>query len=209
MTDDLESNSFSDYVKSNPAPAAAAEEPESNSFRDYIQGKPDKPKPEVAGNAITDVPHEISAAASEGLQNIKGLAPWGRGEQSALEGIKQTGKGVMGVAQLAASPITGAARSLLGHPLASAIHATGEMINPELAAKDDPKEMYESAKRAVDTALSAVEPRLRAPGPATALAGASERLGVPVPRVAAPDEVSPLRGWRPVFKVCRLWASLL
>lgn len=108
-------------------------------------------------DAVTDIPHEISGAFNEGIANVKGLA--NRGEQGPISGLLTTGKAVMGAGQMALSPITGAVRSLIGHPMAQAEHAVGTLINPEIAAQDDPRRMYETAKGDVDLAMSALGSR--------------------------------------------------
>src|SRR5262249_28030411 len=63
------------------------------------------------------------------------------------------------VPELIMSPVTGAMRSLVGHPMAQAEHAVGTIIAPEIAAKDNPQQMYETAKGDVDTAMSAMAAR--------------------------------------------------
>ncbi len=108
-------------------------------------------------DAVTDIPHEVAGAFNEGLANVKGLA--NRGEQGPISGLLTTGKAVLGAGQMALSPITGAARSLIGHPMAQAEHAVGALINPDVAAKDDPQKMYEAAKGDVDLAMSALGSR--------------------------------------------------
>lgn len=133
-----------------------------------LDGKP-------MGNAVTDIIPEIKKAAGENWQAIKeGFAPeGGKAAQGVLGGQVSTGKGLMGIAGLLASPITGATRSLLGHPMASATHAIGSVIAPEIAAKDDPSQMYEAAKGNVDTAMMALAPRGASP--------IGVRPGVPAP----------------------------
>lgn len=117
---------------------------------------PDKPAAPSWSDAITDIPHEIGTEASSALDKIKALGS--RSEQGPLEGLMTTGKAALAVPQLIASPFTGAARSLIGHPMAQAEHAIGTVINPEVAAKDDPQKMYETAKGDVDLAMSAARP---------------------------------------------------
>lgn len=113
-------------------------------------------------DAITDIPKEIGNAAGEALTNIKGIA--NRGGQGPIEGLVTTGKAALGIPQLIMSPITGAARSVLGHGLESATNAAGELIAPELAAKRDRQKDYETAKGDVDLALTAAAPgKVRAP----------------------------------------------
>lgn len=113
-------------------------------------------------SAITDIPSEIANAASEAITNIKGIA--NRGEKGPIEGLVATGKAALGVPQLAMSPITGAARSLIGHPMAQAERAVGGLIAPDIAAQQDPRQLYEAAKGDVDLAMAAAAPsKLKAP----------------------------------------------
>jgi hypothetical protein len=119
-------------------------------------------------DVITDIPKEIGNAAGEALTNIKGIA--NRGGQGPIEGLVTTGKAVLGVPQLIMSPVTGAARSVLGHGMESAQHAVGSIIAPEIAAKEDRRKNYETAKGDVDTAMTAVRPAgvpIKVSGPST------------------------------------------
>lgn len=113
-------------------------------------------------DVITDIPGEIGHAAGEAWQNLKGVA--NRGQQGSFEGLLNTGKAALAIPQMIWSPAIGTARSIGGHSLANAEHAIGSMIAPEIAAKDDPKAMYERAKGDVDTAMSALAAK-RAPAP--------------------------------------------
>lgn len=107
--------------------------------------------------AIADIPSEIAAAAGENIDAIKqGFT--NKADQGAIGGQVATGKGLLGVAGLIASPLTGAARSLIGHPLADTEHAIGSVIAPETAAKDNPEAMYQQAKSDTDLAMSALAP---------------------------------------------------
>jgi hypothetical protein len=120
------------------------------------------PRQPALSDAITDIPKEVGKAAGEALTNIKGIA--NRGGQGPIEGLVTTGKAALGIPQLIVSPITGAARSVLGHGLESATHAAGTIIAPEIAAKEDRQKNYETAKGDVDTAMAAVAPgKVRAP----------------------------------------------
>src|SRR6185312_6034160 len=121
---------------------------------DADMGLADAPKTPSWSDAITDIPHEIGAEAGNALGKITALG--NRGEQGPLEGLMTTGKAALAVPGLIASPITGAARSLIGHPMAQAEHAAGTLINPAVAAQDDPQKMYDTAKGDVDTAMSAM-----------------------------------------------------
>lgn len=114
------------------------------------------------GNAFSDVIPEIKNAASENIAAIKG-GLLNNPQKSAIGGLLDTGRGLLGIPGLLASPITGAARSLLGHPLADATHAIGGVINPAVAAQDNPQQMYEHAKEGVDTAMMGIAPRGASP----------------------------------------------
>lgn len=113
---------------------------------------PEQRKPSLL-DAVTDIPSEISRAAGEAIQNIKGVAS--RGEMGPVEGLMATGKAALGIPQLALSPVTGAARSLVGHPMAQLTQAVGRVIAPEIAAQQDPQQLYETAKGDVDLAMTA------------------------------------------------------
>lgn len=140
----------------------------------YAPAIEEKPSPSIT-DAVTDIPAEIGNAASEALTNIKGIA--NRGGQGPVEGLVTTAKAALGVPQLLMSPITGAARSLIGHPMAQAEHAVGTIIAPEIAAKDDPQKMYETAKGDVDLAMSAAKPgKASVPPPAKVVAPTIQEL---------------------------------
>lgn len=121
-----------------------------------------QPEPSTEGNMISDIVPEIKKAATENIDTIKNAAQ-GYENKGHLQATADVGKAILAVPGLIASPITGAARSLLGHPLAAATHAIGSVINPEVAAKDNPQEMYESAKGGVDKAMMALAPRGASP----------------------------------------------
>lgn len=144
------------------------------SFDERFSAIPQKTEPSIT-DAITDIPAEIGNAASEALTNIQGITK--RGGQGPVEGLMTTGKAVLGVPQLLMSPITGAARSVLGHGLESATQGIGELIAPDLAAKQDRRKNYETAKGDVDLALTAAAPgKLKAPIPAKVAAPAIQEL---------------------------------
>jgi hypothetical protein len=114
------------------------------------------PKDFSWSKAVTDIPSEIGNEAGKAWSDISALS--NRGQQGPIEGLLTTGKAALAVPRLAMSPVTGAARSLVGHTMANLEHKAGEYINPEVAAKDDPEKMYETAKGDVDTAMSAMRP---------------------------------------------------
>jgi hypothetical protein len=149
-------------------------------------------------DAVTDIPAEIGRTASNNLGTIESNLS-NRGENTSPFGFLNTGKAVLGGLGLLASPITGAARSLIGHPMAQAEHAIGTVINPAVAAHDDPQKMYEAAAGDVETALSAARPAgvgplgLAVPKPVSVAAPsvgelkAAARAGYQNPTVAAVD----------------------
>lgn len=118
-------------------------------------------KPQM-GNAFSDIVPEIKNAASENIDAIKNMYG-GTADNGVIQSQLDVGKGLLAIPALAASPITGALRSLIGHPLASTEHAIGSVIAPEIAAKDNPQEMYATAKGDVDTALAGLAPRGASP----------------------------------------------
>ncbi len=143
-------------------------------------------------DAVTDITPEIGRVFSSNLETFK--EGGNRANKGPIEGLMSTGKAALAVPGMIASPVTGAARSLVGHTFANAQHYLGGLINPEVAAKDDPKKMYEEAAGAVDTALLAARPGIRsvpkAPVPTVAELKTASRAGYNSPEVAA-VEVSP------------------
>lgn len=124
-----------------------------NPFADLIPTA--KREPSIT-DAVTDIPSEIGNAASNAIDKIRALG--NRSQQGPIEGLMTTGRAVLAVPELIASPITGAARSLIGHPMAQAVQAVGSLIAPEIAAKQDPQQLYETAKGDVDLAMAGARP---------------------------------------------------
>jgi hypothetical protein len=151
---------FSDLVPKQSSPQSGQGD---LSFDDLLP-KQDK---SIVPAAIADVPAEVKTAAAQGLQHLTGNSiegspgydPRTRGQLGPIEGLVRTGKQIIGLPETLMSPVVGAARSLIGHPMADVEHAIGTVIAPEIAAHDDPKRMYEAAKGDVDVALSAAGPR--------------------------------------------------
>ncbi len=141
-------------------------------------------------DAVTDIPAEIGRTARSNLETIKEGAT-NRGGKGPIEGLMSTGKALLAVPGLIASPITGAARSLIGHPMAHLTHKVGEVIAPEIAAKDDPQKMYEAAAGDVEKSLLAAKPGVAKPAPApvptVAELKSASRAGYNSPEVAAVD----------------------
>lgn len=125
------------------------------------------PKGPSITDAVTDIPREIGATAERNLTAMQDSLS-SRGSKGPIEGLMSTGRAIMGGLGLIASPIAGAARSLIGHPMAQATQAVGSVIAPEIAAKQDPKQLYETAAGDAETALMAAKPGVRAPAPVAA-----------------------------------------
>lgn len=123
----------------------------------------EKPKDDgfAWSKAVTDIPSEIQKEASAGAADVKALGR--RGEMGTMEGLMAVPKAVVGAARVPLSLLTGPARSLVGHTMANLEHKVGEYIAPEIAAKDNPEKMYETAKGDVDTAMSAMAARRPVP----------------------------------------------
>jgi hypothetical protein len=196
MADGGTPNPFDDFDNQHASTHA------SNPFDDFDTPAKTAPSGGIASylpKAITDVPHEMYQAGAEQIGNIKNA--WNerhaRHEAQAikdsgpnasffdpgamvnsLKDVADTGKMVLGAASIIPSTlIAGPARSLIGHPLADAEHLVGSIINPQQAAKDNPEQMYQTAKGDVDTALSAVRPRgpmVKAPSVPGTIAGPHE-----------------------------------
>jgi hypothetical protein len=130
--------------------------------------------------AITDIPGEIASAASSAASAINdNLNPFSAARRASLErqskmglgeglieGLKQTagvGSGLAAIPDLLASPVTGAARSLIGHPMATIEKTIGEAINPEAAAKRSDQTAFEDWRGGVDTAMMGAAPRSASP----------------------------------------------
>lgn len=146
----------------------------------------DAPAPESGGlssyipKAISDIPHEAYEATAKQISNIgdawssirarhaaqaeKDAGPNGSffdpsAALGSLKDVADTGKAVVSAASVPVAPIQGATESLLGHPMAQAEHIVGSIINPKVAAQDNPDTMYQNAKGDVDLALSAARPK--------------------------------------------------
>ncbi len=111
------------------------------------------------GGAFSDIIPEMGKTVSGHLDTIKGMYG-GTADKGALQQTLDVGKGLGSLAAIVPDTLIGApARSMLGHGLADATHAAGQLINPKLAAQDNPQQMYEQAKGNVDTAMMGLAPR--------------------------------------------------
>lgn len=202
-----------DATASGPPPFDATQAPTSSGISSYI------PK------AISDIPHEAYEATAEKVRDIgdvwnsrmarhqeqaqKDAGPSGsffdpNSIVNTAKDLGGVGRAVMDAASIPFAPIQGAARSLIGHPFADAQHLAGKLINPEVAAHDDPEKMYAEAKQAVDTAMSGARPRgftprgpISAPPPvapaAAANTAAANEFGINLSRGQATGDLDTIR----------------
>lgn len=140
---------------------------------------------------------------SESLSPRKGARDEGFWEgygRDLLETPARFGKFARGIATAAGVPLApayGAAKSLVGRPMASAIHTAGQYINPEVAAQQTPGSIYEDIREDVGSALGTVTGRAaqtpRAPHASLAEIKAASQTAYKHPDVAAveirPDAV--------------------
>lgn len=175
--------------------------------------------------AITDIPHEAYEATANQVRNIgsawdnirarhaaqaeKDASPSGSffdpsAALGSLKDVADTGRAVASAATLPVAPIQGAAESFIGHPMAQAEHIVGSIINPKVAAQDNPDAMYQTAKGDVDLALSAARPKgFTARGPITtpppvapeaaANAATADEFGIKLSRGQAAGDLDTIR----------------
>lgn len=174
---------------------------EGDTFADRFKGDQSNPglkqqEQSILPAAIRDIPTEIANEAKAGLEPITALGR--RSEMGTVEGLLSLPNAVGGALRIAASPVTGALKSALGHPIAAAETAVGGLINPEVARQREASgAAYEDAKKSVETALAAGRPaKMGAPVPAPALtegqevALAGQRQGIDLPRAVTSDSKS-------------------
>lgn len=167
----------------------------------------DAPEGSSIPAAIRDIPKEVGKAAGDALDAMSRVKD--RSKQGSIEGLLTTGRAALAVPELLMSPVTGAARSLIGHPMADLETAAGGLINPKAAAeRRDSGAAYEEWKHDIDTAMAAMGTRgvRGAPVPAAAPAQVTSEGGrvvesakrladvvggdVPVPRAIASDKMA-------------------
>ncbi len=112
------------------------------------------------GQTYRDIWPEIKNDASKAWETAKhGLTSTPEpGLGGGLQNVADTARGLAAIPAIPGALLTGPYHSIVGHTMANAEHAVGSLINPEVAAKDDPEKMYETAKGDTDTALSAARP---------------------------------------------------
>jgi hypothetical protein len=175
--------------------------PTEPTFSDRFKGDESNPglKPQeksMVPAAIRDIPTEIANEAKAGAESVTALGR--RSEMGTVEGLMSVPNAVGGALRVAASPVVGTLKSVLGHPIAAAETAVGGLINPEVAKqREESGAAYEDAKKSVETALAAGRPaKAGAPVPAPALtegqevALAGQRQGIDLPRAVTSDSRS-------------------
>ena len=161
---------------------------------------PPAPEPSLLSrlaSPVTDIPHEIYQAGADSLGAANTyLNPWSEGYRKGVEADRDkwvstgpgsflgTGKGLLAAIGVPFSPITGAMRSLIGHPF-SVIMPTATPQEQERMRKagvsesmipgQTREENYQKTKRDVDFAMMALTPRGFTPR------GAIPRVGPPPP----------------------------
>lgn len=156
--------------------------------------------------AVTGVPEEAVRTAGDTIATAKqdlgeSLSPrqakpdegfWEGYGRDVLETPARFGKFMRGLGTATAIPLSpayGAAKSLIGRPMASAIHAVGQYVNPAAAAKQTPEGIYEDIREDVGSALGTMGARApKAPTavpPTPAEIKTASRAGYKHPEVAA------------------------
>lgn len=164
MADTFDPTSAPAFDTSKPFDPADA--PPFDPSKAHQPGSKDTRNPFVA--AVTDIPHEAYQATADALSATndylnpfskafgEGAAKGARGEGdwTGPGTFLGTGKGLLAAASVPFSPVVGAARSLIGHPMAA--------VTPGMT--------YEEGKEAADTAMMGLGPR-----------AAPRRVPVPTP----------------------------
>lgn len=146
---------FNDLIPTQKKPDNLASQP---SFDDLVPKTPPAQTNQFI-SAITDIPHEVYEAGKSAVTTIgENLNPFSESRRSAIAKASKspsflgtvgdvigqtadTGKGLLAIPELIASPITGTARSAIGHPFSA---VTGIP--------------YDEAKGNVDTAMMGLAP---------------------------------------------------
>lgn len=155
----------------------------------------------TAAKAVTGVPEEALRTTQETMkgaaqdfrdsllprQGHPGEGFW-EGYGKDLAAIpSRAGKLVRGIGAAATAPLAplyGAGKSLIGRPMAHAIHSAGEVINPEAAAKHTPEDIYQDIREDVGSALGTtslgsatktIRPGIPTNTPKTAIPSLAER----------------------------------
>jgi hypothetical protein len=126
----------------------------------------------AAAGRIGDQLNPFSEARHKAYAEQAAAPTFMQGMGQGISQVADTGKALsdipgVGIAALsAATPATalyGTGKSVIGHGMADLEHLAGTYINPQLAAKDNPQEMYDTAKQNFDTSLAGMAPRSASP----------------------------------------------
>lgn len=102
--------------------------------------------------AIRDVPTEVRAAYEEGRHALSENQPFA--QDVTNPNYLAPARAALGLVDTALSPITGAGRSLLGHPLADTVQALGGRFDNNVTGPPEtPEQAYKEAKSRVDTGM--------------------------------------------------------
>lgn len=174
-----------------PSDATPSSAPPSFTLPSDADSTPPPSRLQELGSAVTDIPNQIYQAGKSAISTIAGqFNPYSEANTQKMERLKNesftqglgeqaqsigdVGSAVAAVPALAAAPITGTARSLLGHTFNAA-----NPLTPEDAAKAGVP--YVSGQEAADTAMMGLAPSrggLRAPVPLPQAPVPSGPLGV-------------------------------
>lgn len=124
---------------------------------------------------FTDIGPEIAKEATDAWSSAKEnlTTPPEPGVTGAVKNLWETTKGLGNAARIPFSPVTGTARSLIGHPMADLEQAVGEnVVTPAMEYLTGRKrqtplptneQLYEQSKKDVDLAMSAIPANRRVP----------------------------------------------
>jgi len=144
-------------------PAAISDIPQEvkNAYGETWQGAKNAATTAVnALNPFSEERHAAYAKQANAPSFMQGLG-------QEIGQLAQTGKGLAAVPEAALAGATtftpipavvGAGRSVIGHGMADLEHVIGQSINPDVAAKDNPQEMYQTGKKNFDTSLLGLSP---------------------------------------------------
>jgi len=139
---------------------------------------------------FTDIGPEIAKEATDAWSSAKEnlTTPPEPGVTGAVKNLWETTKGMGNALRVPFSPVTGTARSLIGHPMADLEQAVGEnVVTPAMEyltgkKRETPlptnEQLYEQSKKDVDLAMSAIPANRRVPTAAPAPTPATAPFGV-------------------------------
>lgn len=155
---------------------------------------PDQQPAFLSGNApvpgssawLTDIPTEIAAAFNAGKNQFMANQPFA--QDVTKPSLTAPAAAVGGIAEMAASPLVGTYRSVIGHPLADVVGDLGGRLDNNVAGPPETSQQrYEEAKGKADTAMLLAGVANRVPGASSGYAlspaaQTAEAIGAPLPR---------------------------